>query len=310
MNNWLNHHIQAIKLVLTRMLNNKLSSLMVSLVMGIAICLPGLFYISVDNLSKLTNHMQDETEISLFLKLGSNADDRTRISSALAGNAAIRAFQLVTKDEAWQRLQAKSASDSNIDKAIQQLNKNPLPDAFFIQAKSNAPEALEALTSELQQIPGVEQAVLNTEWAKRLASLIELSKKIIFFIAALLAVALLVIIGNTVRMQVITQKDEIEVSNLMGASSHFIRLPFLYSGLIQGLLGGVLTLLIMAIIIQIFNTSVADISRLYSTDFSLPLFNLCLSSAIIGAAMAIGWLGSYIAVSRSIASIAQGQYSR
>ena len=209
---------------------------MICLVVGVAMCLPGLFYLGVDNLAKLTNHMQDETEISLFLKLDASADTVSEIDHLLANNNAIKHYHLVTKDEAWQQLQAKSEASNETNNVIQQLSKNPLPDAFFIQAKSSEPATLEALKNELQNIPGVEQALLNTEWAKRLSTLLTLGKKIILFIAILIAVALLVIIGNTVRMQILTQKDEIEVSNLMGATSSFIRTPFLYAGILYGLI--------------------------------------------------------------------------
>ena len=299
MNTWLNHHSQAIKLVLSRMRNNKLSTLMICLVVAVAMCIPGLFYVGVDHLSALTNHMQDETEISLFLKLDASADTLAEIDKLLAKNEAIKQFRLVTKDDAWKKL--KNQSDAN--NAVYQLTKNPLPDAFFIQAKSTDPEALEKLRNELQNIKGVEQALLNTEWAKRLATILTLGKKIILFIAILLAIALLVIIGNTVRMQILTQKDEIEVSKLMGATTSFIKTPFLYAGILYGLFGGLLAILMIAGVIEIFNYSVAQISRLYSSDFSLSLFNTNLFFTIIGSAIVIGWVGSYLAVTRSIASI-------
>ena len=299
MNTWLNHHSQAIKLVLSRMRNNKLSTLMICLVVAVAMCIPGLFYVGVDHLSTLTNHMQDETEISLFLKLDTNTDTVAEIDKLVAKNDAINQFRLVTKDEAWQKL--KSQSDAN--NAVYQLTKNPLPDAFFIQAKSTDPEALEKLRNELQNIKGVEQALLNTEWAKRLATILTLGKKIILFIAILLAIALLVIIGNTVRMQILTQKDEIEVSKLMGATTSFIKTPFLYAGILYGLFGGLLAILMIAGVIEILNYSVAQISKLYSSDFSLSLFNTNLFFTIIGSSIVIGWVGSYLAVTRSIASI-------
>lgn len=303
MNILLTRHWQAIKLVLTRMSNNKLPSFMIFLVVSVAMCLPGLFYISVDNLSKLTEHMQNETEISIFLKLDANAKTIEKIDALLAQNSAIKQFHLVTKDEAWQKLKAKSESNHEASDVVNQLNKNPLPDAFFIQAKSTDPEALESLKNELKALPGVEQSLLNTEWAKRLSTLLALGKKIIFFISLLLAVALLVIIGNTVRMQILTQKDEIEVSNLMGATSSFIRTPFLYAGIFYGLFGGLLAILMIAGVVQAFNYSIAQISSLYSSDFSLALFNTNLFASIIIMAIAIGWLGAYLATSREIASI-------
>lgn len=301
-NTMLNHHSQAIKLVLSRMRNNMLSTLMISLVIAVAMCVPGLFYMGVDHLSTLTNHMQDKTEISLFLKLDADKDAISEIDAMLAKNSAIKQYHLVTKAQAWQQLKEKSAANE-LSNQVNELAKNPLPDAFFIQAKSTEPEALEALKNELQNIPGVEQALLNTEWAKRLASLLALGKKIILFIASLLAIALLVIIGNTVRMQILTQKDEIVVSKLIGATSSFIRMPFLYAGILYGLLGGLLAILLLAAVVLIFNQSVAQLSSLYSNDFSLPLFNMHLSISVICTAVLIGWLGSYLAVTRAIAAI-------
>ncbi len=286
-----------------------LSSFMICLVVGVAMCLPSLFYLGVDNLSKLTDHMQNETEISLFLKLDASKNTVAEIDGLLAKNPAIKQYHLVTKEEAWQELQAKSKDNNEVSDVVNQLSKNPLPDAFFIQAKSADPETLEALRNELQSIPGVEQALLNAEWAKRLSTLLGLSKKLIFFVATLLAVVLLVIIGNTVRMQILTQKDEIEVSYLIGATASFIRAPFLYAGMLYGLFGGLLAILMMTGIILTFNYSVSQISHLYGSDFRLSLLNSSLYLTIIGGAVVIGWLGSYVAVTRAISEIVHTQKS-
>ncbi|MDP1596057.1 MAG: permease-like cell division protein FtsX [Methylotenera sp.] len=307
MNNWLNHQLQAIKLVLSRMHANSLSSSMISLVIGVAMCLPSLFYIGVDNLSKLTDHMQNETEISLFLKLDVSHDTISEIDALLAKNPEIKQYYLVTKDEAWQQLQAKSKSNPDVNDAVNQLGKNPLPDAFFIQAKSVEPDDLASLKTSLQSIPGVEQALLNTDWAKRLSTMISLSKKLIFFIAALLAIVLLVIIGNTVRMQILTQQDEIEVSYLIGATNSFIRTPFLYAGVFYGLFGGLFAVLMILGITLTFNYAIADLSSLYNSDFSLTIFNGSLFLTVVSTAVLIGWLGSYLAVTRAIASVIQLQ---
>ncbi len=306
MNNWLNQHIQAIKLVLARMRNNILPTFMITLVIAVAMCIPALFYMGVDHLSKLTNHMQDETEISLFLKVDADVDAVSEINAELAKNDAIKKFHLISKDQAWDELKSKSSTknmNSEIDSKIIQLEKNPLPDAFFIQAKSTDPTALETLKNELAKIPGVDKALLNTEWAKRLSTILSLGTKIILFIAALLALALLVIIGNTVRMQILTQKDEIIVSKLIGATTSFIRMPFLYAGMLYGLLGGLLAIVILTIIVQLYNQSVVQLSNLYNSDFSLNWFNLSLFISIIITSVFVGWLGSYLAVTRSIASI-------
>ena len=302
MSNWLNQHIQTLTLVLNRLRDNMLSTFMICLVIGVAMCLPSLFYLAVDNLSKLTDHIQKDTEISLFLNVEAGDGAIKTIERQLAQNKDIERFHLVKKEEAWQQLQLKSQSNQEVKDAVSQLGKNPLPDAFFIQAKSTDPDSLIRLKDTLQSLPNVELALLNTEWVKRLSSLLSLGKKVITIIAALLAVVLLVIIGNTIRMQILTQKDEIEVSNLIGATSSFIRMPFLYAGALYGLFGGLLAVLMLMGIIHAFNISMAQIAHLYSNDLSLSLFNLQLFLAVILAAVCIGWTGSYIAVSRAIAS--------
>ncbi len=300
--NWLNQHLQAIKLVLSRMDSNKLSTFMISLVIAVAMAIPGVFYLGVEHLSKLSNHMQNETEISLFVKLDEPASTLTAIDAALKSNPAIQTYTLATKAEAWEDLKAKAAS-SKINSEVQNLEQNPLPDAFFIQAKSADAAALATLRDELQALPGVEQALLNAEWAKRLSSILALGTKIIAFIAALLALALLVIIGNTVRMQILTQKDEIVVSKLIGATTNFIRTPFLYAGIVYGLFGGLLAMAMLMFIVQLYNQSVAQLSQLYSNDFSLAWFNPPLYLGIILLSIFIGWLGSFLSVSRAIAAI-------
>lgn len=303
MSHWLNHHLQAIKLVLSRMRSNALSSFIICLVIAVALCLPSLFYLGVDNLSKLSQHMQNETEISLFLKLDTSNETIAQIESALSQNPDILEYHFVSKDQAWQQLQLKSKDNADISNAVNHLASNPLPDAFFIQAKSAQPEQLEALRSSLQNIEGVEQALLNAEWAKRLATLLSIGKQFVFFVALLLAVVLLVMIGNTVRMQILTQKDEIEVSYLIGATSSFIKIPFLYAGALYGLFGGILSSIMIAAMIMTFNQSIAEISHLYSSDFSLRVLNLQLYVSVTAIAIIIGWIGAYLSVSRALSVI-------
>lgn len=303
MSHWLNHHLQAIKLVLSRMRDDALSSFIICLVIAVALCLPSLFYLGVDNLSKLSDHMQNETEISLFLKLDSNSATVAEIETALSKHPEIQEYRFVSKEQAWEQLKLKSESNADINNAMNHLASNPLPDAFFIQAKSAEPAQLESLRLALQGMNGVEQALLNAEWAKRLATLVRIGEQFVFFVALLLAVVLLVIVGNTIRMQIMTQKDEIEVSYLIGATSSFIKIPFLYAGTLYGLFSGVLATVMIMGIIFIFNNSITEISQLYHSDFSMSIVNIKLYLAITFTAIFIGWVGSYIAVSRAISAI-------
>jgi cell division transport system permease protein len=113
---------------------------------------------------------------------------------------------------------------------------------------------------------------------------------------------LLVVVGNTIRMQIIMQKDEIEVSKLMGATNQFIKVPFLYAGVLYGFFGGLLALALVYSITFSLNESIVAITTLYQSDFKLALSYLNVSAMVMSVAVAVGWLGAYIAVSRTIAS--------
>ena len=300
MNLWLNHHKHALQLVLKRMLDNRLSNIMIFIVFSVALCLPSLFYIAVDNIAQLTNHMQQETEVSVFLKLNATEAERENIRTTLISHAAVKAHAFVSKDEAWAQLKAKTTATGNTSDPLLQLNKNPLPDAFFVQMVSTDKQRLQAFQQDIQGLAGVSEVLVNAEWVDKLNTLLALGKKVVFFTALLLASVLLIVVGNTIRMQIITQKDEIEVSKLMGATNPFIKVPFLYAGILYGVVGGLLALLMVSGIVYTFNASIAPLSALYYSDFSLHIDYLKLAGMVMGGAILIGWLGAYFAVTRTI----------
>lgn len=295
---YFNRHFHALLLVLERLARNKLSSLMIVLVIALASAFPALFYLGIEHLGGYTQKLQQETEISVFLALDTSAPRVSQIQASLKANAAIKHIEFVPKDLAWQRMQTKQYGDN----VAVQIEKNPLPDAFFIQAQSSSPAALEALQHRLQGLPNVDHVVLNSEWVKRLAALTALAKQVVLFVAFLLGIALILIIGNTIRMQILTQKDEIEVSHLIGATNQFIRTPFLYAGTLYGLFGGMLATAIIALSIVLFNSAAAPFAAHYHSQVNLPPFSLALALVISGTTVLMGWLGAYIAVMRSIAS--------
>ncbi len=294
---WLNQHLQALQLVLSRMRRNTLAALMMCSVMGATLCLPGILYIIVDNLNQLAGNVQSEPQISLFLKLDIKPETIAALDKQLQDHPDIKSHRFVSKNSAWEQLQ----QDAGTADVAGNLEKNPLPDAYFVQPKAFDPITIERLQSEMQQWPGVVLAQVDANWVKRLYSLLQLGKKAILVLAALLGFALVAIIGNTIRLQILTQREEIEVSKLMGATDGFIRRPFLYAGALYGLGGGLAAWLLLAGVITLFNFSVADIAQQYASNFrlNLPLWQVNL--AMIAGAVGLGWLGSYIAVGRSLA---------
>lgn len=296
MKHWLNQHAQALGLVTKRMRENLLASCLMFIVMGVTLCLPGTLYVIVDNLNRLAGSMQSDPQISLFLKLDADSATVSAVGERLATHANIESHRFASKESAWEQLQQNPETAG----VAANLEKNPLPDAYFVTPKALTPVEVENLQAELQQWDGVELAQLDTSWIKRLNALLQLGKKGILVLVVLLGFALIVIIGNTIRLQILTQREEIEVSKLIGATDSFIRRPFLYAGTIYGFGGGLVAWLLLVAIISLFNLSVADLAELYASGFRLDLPSTQTSLLIIASAVFLSWLGSYIAVNRSL----------
>ena len=297
MKQWLNQHALALNIVLIRMRHHFLATLMMCCVMGLTLALPGILYVVVDNLSRLAGTVQSEPQISLFLKLDNSDETRPGIEKLLRNHNAIESFRFVSKEEAWEQLQQSANSFAG------SIEKNPLPDAYFVKPKEITPENIAKLQEEMQHWAGVELAQVDAAWIKRLYAILALGKKAFIALAILLGLALVAIISNTIRLQIVTQREEIQVSKLIGATNRFIRRPFLYAGTLYGLGGGLAAWALLAAVIALFNFSVAEISQLYASSFSLSLPGLVVNFTIIASAVLLGWIGSYIAVSRTLSEL-------
>ena len=292
---WLSQHQQPLKLVIGRMRNNLMATLLMFCVIGVTLCLPAILYTVVDNLSRLTGGVESKPQISLFLKL--DASNKTEIEAQLKKHADVASFEFVSKDDAWSKMQ----QDKNTADAAASLEKNPLPDAFYITPKNISPDNIGHLQEEIQKWNGVELAQVDANWVKRLDTILKLGKKAVFVLVVLLGFALITVIGNTIRLQIMTQREEIEVSKLIGATNPFIRRPFLYAGVLYGLGGGLAALIILTFVTMLFNFSVTEIADLYASNFRLQLPSGLSILVLLVSATGLGWLGSYFAVNRTLA---------
>jgi cell division transport system permease protein len=297
--NWLTQHRLACAQVIARIWHAPLAMLTMASVIGVTLCLPALLYVAIDNLQRFAGNVGSTPQISLFLALDAKEDALKEIERQLKTHAGVDSYRFVGRDAAWQALQ----KDSGLGELAGGLEQNPLPDAYIVQPKDNDPDAVARLQQAMQQWPGVEHAQMDAAWAKRLHTLIELGNRIVLVVAGLLGFALLVITGNSIRLQILTQREEIELSRLIGATDRFIRRPFLYAGTIYGLGGGVAAFLILYATIWLFNQSVAELALQYGSDFRLLLPTEDLALALVGGSALLGWVGSNWAVSRSLAQL-------
>lgn len=296
MNNWLTQHVQALRLVSSRFKTNLFSTLFISLAIAVSLALPVILYLVIDSFTSLAGSIKTESHISIFLAKDQDATTRDSIHNTLASNEWIKSFHFVSKEDALKQL----SSDSDNQNILSGLNENPLPDAFFIEPAALDKDSIDVLRSQLSALDGVEAVQIDDAWLKRLSYLLIFGKKAMYVLAMLLGFALFAVIGNTIRMQILTQQEEIEVSQLIGATKSFIRRPFLYLGAGYGLFGGLFALLITYVVITLFNQSISALAAEYQAEFSLHLPNLTIALATCLTAIIIGLLSAHLAVSKSL----------
>lgn len=302
MKEWMNAHRQAFLLVLRKLRAAPLANLMMAGVIGVSLSLPAGLYLLIDNLHRAAGTIETEPQVTLFLALDTPADGIKTLEQQLRAYPDVQDFHFLGRDTAWRELQEKSG----LQDALTDLQKNPLPDAFVVRARNGDPASVEALQNELSGWQYVEHTQLDAAWVKRLYALLKLGDKAVSILAGLLAFALVAIIGNSIRLQILTQREEIEVSTLIGATNRFIRRPFLYAGTVHGLAGGVTAWVIVYLALKVFNLSVDELALLYASNFSLQPLGLNASLVLVGSSAALGWIGSYWAVNRYLSRLERG----
>ncbi|MEE8254499.1 MAG: permease-like cell division protein FtsX [Nitrosomonadaceae bacterium] len=293
MNAWLSHHWHAFFLALRRLASTPFASLLNITVIGVAFSLPTGVYMLLGNLQTFSGQTSSGApQLSLFLDLDADKATIAKIESRLKQHPQVANFQFISKDSALKQLK----QGSELTDIVDSLTQNPLPDAFIINVKSATPEVLEQLRAEIQKWPKAEHVQLDSAWTKRLDALLKLGQLAVLMLTALLSFALIVVTFNTIRLQILTKRDEIEVSKLIGATSDFIRRPFLYFGAIQGVAGGVIAWLIIAIVIYLINSELTNLVQLYAVELHLYHLSFEDSISLLLFSSWLGWLGAWLSV--------------
>lgn len=285
--------------VLRRMFASPLAGVLNILVIGIALSLPAGMYVLLQNAQGLVEQLSGTPQISLFMDTDAKADDADKLRKQLEAHPAATHVEFVPRAQALEQLK----QSTGLADVIGGLSQNPLPDAFIVYPKPGTPQALEALRGELAKLPGVEMAQLDSAWAYKLEALLNFGRMVVLILASLLSLALVAITFNTIRLQILTQRDEIEVAKLIGATNGFIRRPYLYFGAIQGLLGGIAAYLIIGISLLLLNHQLGTLAELYASQFSLHAMSLGDSLTLLLFSMYLGWLGAWLSVARHLSQI-------
>lgn len=297
MGGWTMQHLRVLAFTLRRLLANPVGSLFNIFVIGIALSLPTGVYVLLQNVQDLADRTIGAPQISIFMRMDSGKEDLARIDKLLKQQGAdISHSEFVPRDRALEQLK----NTTGLSDVIGGLDKNPLPDAYIIYPASTNPDALDALGKEFAKWPSVEHVQLDSSWARKLEALLGFGRVAILILALLLSFALVAVTFNTIRLQILTLRDEIEVSRLIGATNGFIRRPFLYFGMLQGLFGGLAAWLIIVTSVYMLNRSLDDVAREYASVFTLHGLSLGDSVSLLLFSAYLGWFGAWLSVARHL----------
>ncbi len=298
---WAMRHLQAMLSSLGRLTRAPLSTLMTAAVISIALAFPAGLKILLDNAQRLSGSLGNSANISIFLKSGLDDAAYGPLTDKLEHKEGIAALQLITPEDALEEFR----NYSGFAGALDALDSNPLPAVIVITptADYSTPQKAEGLVSDLRQMPEVDIAQLDLEWVRRFQALTEVVARGILLLASLLALAVLLIIGNTIRLEIQNQKDEIEITKLIGGTNAFIRRPFLYTGFWYGLFGGLLAWILISVNLWLLTEPVKKLAGLYHSNFSLTSIDVISLLILIISSAILGLFGSWIAVAKHLHAI-------
>ena len=267
MNQWLERHVQTLVGSLGRLWSHPFATLLTILVIGIALALPACLHVLVQNVRAASGGWNNALDISVYMKPTASLDDVRRAAKRIRQRRDVDEVTVIPADDAL----AEFRKNSGFGEALDALKDNPLPHALVVRpdAEFRGPSQVQALTAELRRIPGVDIVQLDTEWVSRFNGILDVVRRAVFLAAGLFALGILVIVGNTIRLDIENRRDEIEVTKLVGGSNAFVRRPFLYNGLWYGLGGGLVAWAIVAIAIFVLNDPVQRIAGMYGSTYRL-----------------------------------------
>lgn len=298
---YLGHHLRVSIASLGRLYTQPVATLMTAAVIAIALALPAGLYIALANIGQLSSGWDGSTQISLFLRDDVKLTTAKKLKQRLEKHKYVKKIELIDKEKGLEQFKEVSGFGD----AIKYLDTNPLPIVLVVQPEimANQPDITGKLVKDLGKNKLVELAQLDVQWVKRLYTFLEIANRSILVISSMLAIAVLLVVGNTIRLDIQNRREEIEVSKLIGASDTFIRRPFLYVGLWYGIFGGLLAWIITLFSLLLMKQPIHKLALLYHSDFQLNGLGFGNTVLLILISCALGLVGSWIAVSRHLKDI-------
>ncbi len=298
---WLHGHQDDAKQSLRDLLVTPFNSLLTFLVIGVALALPTTLHVALKNGQQVAGSFEGSSQITLYLKDSTNEAAGQALADKLKRDEQIASAVYQSREQSL----AEFKQLSGFGDALNYLDENPLPAVVIVQPAVGIKDAeqVELLVSRLNVMAEVQEAQLDLAWLRRLQALMQVGERIASALALLLGLAVILIIGNTIRLAIQNRRAEIEVIKLVGATDAFIRRPFLYSGLWYGLFGGVLAWVLVSIALWWLDDPVNQLAGLYQSHYRVIGLSFNEVAKVIAFATVLGLGGSWLSVTRHLREI-------
>lgn len=297
---WVESHRASLVDSLSRLVRQPIGSFFTCLVMAVALSLPMGLALLLDNVERLGGSWQKAAQISLYLKVEAGDDAGLQLRDEIAGMTDVAEAEFIGREAGL----AEFEQQSGLGQALRELPENPLPAVVIVTPKEIDKARLESLRQQLSELPGVDQAQLDLQWVERLTAILGLGDRFVFGLTLLLVMALLLVIGNTIRLHIENRRSEIEVIKLVGGTDGYVRRPFLYMGALYGIGAGLLAWGLLAFGLDWLNAAVVRLAGLYGSDFALAGVPAADGLSLLLGALFLGYIGAWLAVARHLRELA------
>jgi cell division transport system permease protein len=298
---WILRHLQVAISSLGRLTRTPVGTLMTATVLGIAVSLPAGMWVMLDNVKQISGSWDAGASLSMFLKADTSEQQTDKLIGKLKLMPEIQDIEYVTRDDALIEFQQYSG----LGKALEILQENPLPAVLIITPtlQFSDPMQAELLLEKLKKEPLADLTQLDMEWVKRFHAITEIAIRAVIVLASVLGLAVLLIIGNTIRLEIQNRQAEIEITKLIGATNAFIRRPFLYSGFWYGLLGGLIAWILVTVSLWLLSGPIERLTGLYQSEFRMDVLDFPTTLILLLGTATLGLAGARIAVGRHLKAI-------
>jgi cell division transport system permease protein len=298
---YFSRHAQVLIGSLGRIVHQPVAALMTMGVIAVALALPLFFSLLLQNARSATGNWNEAYDLSVYMDKKAGAVRLQSLAKQLRQRGDVAAVRIITAEQAL----AEFRSDSGFGTALDALADNPLPDTLVVTPTlaASTPQGTESLKATIAALSDVQTVQIDTEWVKRLHAILDLLRRVVLLTGGLLGIGIVLIVSNTIRLDILNRRAEIEVMKLVGASDGFTRRPFLYTGIWYGLGGGLLALMLVVVASTVLARPVAHLAFLYGSGFSLDGLKMITAGAVLGLSVGLSWVGSWLAATRHIRAI-------